>query len=311
MALLALLFTWSASLPAQGNDPFPSVNVNKYADNMTIMGQVRMDGRVLGEETVIAVYQGDEIRGKGIPFSQDTHKNIFYINVYGDKEGEPLYFRVFTDGDIIEVDQGLTYKSDMEVGTPSAYYFVDLPTPVITDFTNEGWATICLPFNAKIPDDVKVWDVTGIVNGVLQIEQLSGTILPANTPVVLQNSPNATCKWISTVASAPFSRSPQSILLGTVSVTSVTPRSVLTFGYSTTTPSLLGFWPSSRNTIEANCAYINGTQGGQFSEGHLVSHVRNFDAQPQAETYYDLSGRKTAIRKGQILVTNGRKILQK
>ena len=126
MALLALLM-WSASLLAQGNDPFPSVNVHKYSDNMTILGQVKMNDRVLGEGTVIAVYQGDEIRGKGIPFSKDEHENIFYFNVYGEKDGEPLHFRVFTDGDIIEVDQGLTYETDAEVGSPSDYYIVNLP----------------------------------------------------------------------------------------------------------------------------------------------------------------------------------------
>lgn len=313
MALLALLLTWSASLPAQGNDPFPSVNVNKYADNMTILGQVRINGRVLGEGTVIAVYQGDEIRGKGTPFSQDKHENIFYFNVYGDQEGEPLHFRVFTDGSIIEVDQGLTYKADLEVGSPSSYYVVNLPAPIVTTFNEDGWATTYLPFKAKVPDGVKVWDVTEIYDGIVQKELLPGTVLPAQTPVLLQSSLES-CKWDATVADASITRSAESILRGTLTEMKVYSYRDLTLGYSNANPPQVGFWPFTGN-LEANRAYIlisSGGKGGQLTDDGQTTLIRDLEVPAQDKTsYYDLMGRKTTLRKGQILISNGKKILQR
>ena len=82
-ALLALLIMGSATALAQTGDPFPEVS-SKYSESMTIFGKVYLDGEVLGNETVIAVYHGDEIRGKNTPFDQGSIKNLFSINVYGE-----------------------------------------------------------------------------------------------------------------------------------------------------------------------------------------------------------------------------------
>ena len=107
-SLLALLLVGSAGLRAQSSDPFPDVESHKYENNMIIRGQVRQNGVALGSDAVVAVYCGDEIRGKGRPFSDKNHTNIFQFVVHGDgnTNGDPLIFKVYTGGKIIEVDQG-------------------------------------------------------------------------------------------------------------------------------------------------------------------------------------------------------------
>ena len=65
--MLALLLVGSAGLRAQSSDPFPEVNPHKYDNSMIIRGQVRQNGVALGNDAVVAVYCGDEIRGKGRP----------------------------------------------------------------------------------------------------------------------------------------------------------------------------------------------------------------------------------------------------
>lgn len=152
--LLLLMLLCSTSLLAQtATDPFPEVDTHRYADNMTIFGQVRQNGQALGPDAVIAVYHGDELRGKGRPFSQGSHTNIFYLQVWGDTTGQALVFKVSTSGEIVEVDQGLTYQVNGEVGSPSAYYYVDLPsTFLLGDANGDGTVSIA--------------DVTAIINRI-------------------------------------------------------------------------------------------------------------------------------------------------
>ena len=63
--LLMMLLACSTNLNAQ-SDPFGTVDVHKYSENMTLFGQVLLNGTPLGSETVIAAFHGDELRGKGL-----------------------------------------------------------------------------------------------------------------------------------------------------------------------------------------------------------------------------------------------------
>lgn len=131
-AWLLLLAIGSTATMAQdttlNDDPFPEVDTHKYADNMTIFGQVRRNGAAVGGSTVVAVYHGDELRGKGTVFSQGRHTDIFLIQVWGDTKGDALVFKVSTGSQLFTVDQGLTYQANAEVGTPTDYYYIDLPS---------------------------------------------------------------------------------------------------------------------------------------------------------------------------------------
>ena len=124
---------------------------------MIIRGQVRQNGVALGSDAVVAVYCGDEIRGKGQPFSDENHihTNIIQFLVHGDgnTNGDPLIFKVYTGGKIIEVDQGLTYQNNATIGYYDNYYYIDLG----------------LRGDANGDGSVSVTDIAVVVNSILQL----------------------------------------------------------------------------------------------------------------------------------------------
>ena len=139
--LLALLLG-SAGIVAQTSGPFPEVKLHDYYGTMTMAVKATMNGVMLTDDVVIAVYCGDDIRGKGSPHDE-SNPGVTYLTVYGDASGEKLFFKVFHDGAIAEVDPGnVIFQYNGAVGTPSAPYSLDVPsTTVETTFTAEGWAT--------------------------------------------------------------------------------------------------------------------------------------------------------------------------
>lgn len=185
ISLLALLFVGSASIRAQDTDPFGEVDVHKYANTMTITGYVRMNGQVLGDDIVVAVYHGDELRGKASPFTKDGYSHLLMISIYGETKGEALVFKVYTDGKVMTSDQGLTFTSDQRVGTLSEPYYIDIDLK--GDVNEDGTVSIFdavqvvnyilgkspTPFcfnNADMDDngEITIYDAVSIVNVILQ-----------------------------------------------------------------------------------------------------------------------------------------------
>ncbi len=306
-ALLALLIMGSATARAQSGDSFPDVNDSKYAESMTIIGKVRMGGAILGNETVIAVYQDDEIRGKDTPFDQNGKRNIFSINVFGDTNGEQLHFKVFTKGRLIEVDQGLTYKVNDIIGTPQKPYYIDLPGPVFTTTDTDGWATTFVPFNAEIPEGVTAYIVTDIVDDKLQLEEIQGNILPANTPVIIQTNGAESFEWLSRVATADTPGNNR--LTGIEDVEFVEPGSVLVLGLGGEDGQTPGFWRNTDSELQPNTAYIanpaDGVEGYPLTDLYdAISAVRDV----KQNAFYDLQGRKADAKKKGVYIWHNRKV---
>lgn len=314
-AVAALLIAGSAALTAQvATDPFPEVDIHQYADNMTIMGQVRMDGRILGNETVVAVYHADEIRGKDTPFDKADYHNVFYFNVFGEATDEPLHFKVLAEGRLIEVDQGLTYAVNAEVGDIGNWYFIDLPAPIVTPTDADGWTTAFLPFNAEIPEGVTAYVVTGIEDDQLLTEQVEGNIVPANTPVVVHSADAEAVEWLARVAGAEVADA--SVLTGTSETERIKQRSVLTLGLGGDDGQTIGFWRNTSTTIPANTAYIANPEKGV--EGYPLNlktggddtptAIRSTHTAAQSAPLFDLQGRPSkGVRPG-IYVSGNRKI---
>ena len=322
--LLALFLTGSAGLMAQTGDPFPDVVPNDYYGNMTMAVKAVMNGEVLTEDVVIAVYCGEQIRGKGCP--HDTgNPGVAYLTVYGNESGEKLYYKVAVgDGAVVEVDPGFTYNYNGCIGTPDNPYMLEVPEPLMTTtFSEEGWATTCLPFDACIPDGVTAWNATGIEKSLLKMEKIDSDMLPANTPAVLQGPESGIRKWGCAVADAERiakARPQASILLGTTAETDVTASSVLTLGHSVETAEI-GFWLFTGSVIPANRAYIadfpngargfklpmgdaTGVQGGKLTgsgnaNSEYVYNLRGqrVDAQRLQPGFYVVYGRKTIVRR--------------
>ena len=302
---------------AQETDPFGEVNTTKYQNTMTITGQVVLGGDTLGSETVVAVYQDDELRGKGSPLSQGKYSNILMMNVFGETKGQPLHFKVWTGGRVIEVDQGLTFINDKRNGTLKEPYIIDVPVPVVTMPTTEGWATTCLPYDALVPEGVTVWNATGIADGELLMEKAEGNILPKETPVLLQVASDdtpATLEWLARVAEGDI-KTDGCILRGTTEPTAVEANSVLTLGHSDTTGEV-GFWLYTGTTVPANRAYIadfpTATRGVTLHGGPTATSVLNMlpaggGSPADTDNCFDLQGRKVpADKAGKLLWKKGK-----
>jgi len=317
---LALLLTigtgfMPAPLMAQTADPFGEVDKYKYPDNMTIYAQVKMNGEILGDGAVLAVYHGDELRGKDTPFDLGDYTGMFIIDVWGSSKtkGDALHFKVYVpsemlgesgEGRIIEVDQGLKYKTNDEVGEIGNFYIIDLPAPVTTTFSTEGYATTCLPFDARVPDGITLLDATGIENGELVMEEVNASVLPKDTPVLLQSEGGTTCEWLSAVIDAEtleqnssLFTSHSSIFKGTTEATTVDANSVLTLGHSKETGEI-GFWLFTGTEIPANRAYIEDfpadSRGARIiiddSTTTAISEIVN--SKWSNSKWYDLQGRR-------------------
>lgn len=68
-------------------------------------------------------------------------------------------------------DITLVYKQTYQLSIPS-----------------QGWATLCLDFNAKVPSGAKVYTVTELVAGYAKLQEIpTGSIIPANTGVLVRS----------------------------------------------------------------------------------------------------------------------------
>lgn len=335
LSLIILVGAFScAPLMAQTADPFGDVDDSKYSNTMNITGYVRfaemvngqwsvVGDQVLGNETVVAVYCGDELRGKGSPADfNDKYFSLLMLTVYGE-ELDPLHFKVYTDGRVVEfAPDGFTFMTDQRLGKAKEPYYIDLPAPVVTTFSPEGWATTCLPFDARVPDGVTLYDATAIENNELVKEKLKANVLPKGIPAILQLSnselPNGQIEWLSAVIDeeTAAANSQLSLLKGTTGPTTVAANGVLTLGHSDDSGEL-GFWLYSGTTIPANRAYIAdfpaGSRGAKLSldDGSTTRISEIVNGEWPNSKCFDIQGRKLPnrqINKG-LYIVNGHKMV--
>jgi hypothetical protein len=315
--VLALLLVGSVSMLADGSDPFPEVPHAKYQANMTLTALVVLNGVTLTSEAIVAVYHDDQIRGKGRP----NASNVLSITVDGDIDDEDIYFRVFTGGRIIEVDQGAQYTYYGKIGSADSPYLINLTT-ITTNTSAEGWATTCLPFNAAVPEGVTVYAAKSIEDGVMKLDPVSCTILPKDTPVLLKTETQTSYEWLSRVADGDATIE-TNLFKGTTEEIEVEAESVLTLGHGKINKAI-GFWLFTGTTIPANRAYLEkpaeGVRGYTLDWTDEVTGIEAIDmngdsanASPKSgdKQYargYDLLGR-SLTGKSHLMIINGKKIM--
>ena len=318
--VLALLLVGSVSMLAEGDDPFPNVPHAQYQANMTLTALAVLNGEPLTSEAIVAVYHDDQIRGKGRP---NAEKNILSITVDGDIDDEDIYFRVYTGGRIIEVDQGAQYTYYGKIGTFDNPYLINL-TVVTTNTSAEGWATTCLPYNAAVPDGVTVYSAKSIEDGMLKIEPVECTILPKNTPVLLKTERQTTYEWLSRVADGDADIE-TNLFKGTTEALPVEAGSVLTLGHATDGAKEIGFWLFQGTTVPANRAYLEKASAPargiaiDWNEAAGISDAMRLNDKEQMtnDSCYDLQGRRvnesvirnSELRKGSLMIINGKKVV--
>ena len=133
MTLLAGLLLWPAASSAQSADDiafdkeidpngvFPVVNSHKYPNTMTITMQAIIGDETLGTDAIIAVFAGDEIRGKERPVNDN--EKLAYLTVYG-ANSTKLTFKVWHNGTVYKCSQPLTFENESTVGSPTAPFII-------------------------------------------------------------------------------------------------------------------------------------------------------------------------------------------
>lgn len=131
LSVLALLM-WSAGLWANNTDPFPDVDPYAYYGNMSVTVKVTKGGEAL-HNAIVAVYCGNEIRGKASP-GNTKKPGVAYLTVYGNKSGELLSFKVYdvSEGATYEISETLKYKYNGSKGSPKSPYVVEIGNAGIT-----------------------------------------------------------------------------------------------------------------------------------------------------------------------------------
>ena len=124
LTLLLALLTWGSAGYGADTDPFPDVNPHAYYGSMMMSVKVMAYGGVL-RDIIVAVYSGDEIRGKNSP-KDAGNPGVTYLTVYGNQSGEQLSFKVFVKGIIVETEPLLTYTYNGVIGSPEAPYLLDI-----------------------------------------------------------------------------------------------------------------------------------------------------------------------------------------
>lgn len=309
--ILALLLVGSVSMLADAGDPFPDVDFHQWQNTMSITGKVMLNGVELKNEAIVAAYYNGEIRGK----ERIKSSGFLFLSIGGAAEeaGIRLHFKVFTGSSIVEVDQGLEYIWDGDLGSFDDPYLINLTT-VTTNTSAEGWATTCLPFNAAVPEGVTVFSASKIENGVLKIEPVTCTILPKDTPVLLKTEGQTSYEWLSRVAEGDANIE-NNLLKGTTEALPVEANSVLTLGHAKDGNKAIGFWVFSGTTVPANRAYlektaVEGVRGVAIDWNEVTGIVEIENGKWKIDnSAYDLQGRKknSQLRKGSLMIINGKK----
>ena len=78
-------------------------------------------------------------------------------------------------------------------GNKNDYLYLDDITLVYNQsyqltIPSQGWASLCLGFNAKVPANAKVFIVTELIAGYAKLQEIpAGSVIPANTGVVVRS----------------------------------------------------------------------------------------------------------------------------
>lgn len=118
---------------------------------------------------------------------------------------------------------------------------------------SQGWASLCLDFNAAVPTGATAYYVTGLAAGYAKLQEIpAGSVIPANTAVIVKSSRSSVTFKSSGATPVTVNGN---ILRGTASATSVSGRKCLVLSPAST-PDRAVFGRYTGSTLKAKKAYI-------------------------------------------------------
>ncbi|MCH5178307.1 MAG: hypothetical protein J1F13_01390 [Prevotellaceae bacterium] len=212
---------------------------------------------------------------------------------------------------------GLLYNwgqaGDNNIDNHNRWYLVPVKTKAVT-IGATGYSTYVNDNALIVPTGVTVYGVTGFEGDELQLTQLSGEVLAANEPVILQGEAGKTYHFIYTEDEG--SAIAGNLLEGTGTEGKAVAEDEAYVLYNNKGTAV--FRRAAAMTLPAYKAYlpasvIGGAQSNMFNLGNNITGIANAEAvTPGAAgaTYYDMQGRRvSAPQKGQLYIVNGKKVI--
>ena len=172
------------------------------------------------------------------------------------------------------------------------------------------YGTFVAPFAVEIPSGVQAYTVGSVVNTVLTLTNLTGTI-PANTPVVVESEAETSTDFFGQANAVAL---PQvGLLTGVYAATAAPVGSYVLQNQSGT----VGFYPvvGTQPTVKANRCYLTAPSGSAGIKAFYLDQATGLSAleaiaEGKAEIH-DLQGRRHNTLQRGINIVNGQKILVK
>ena len=240
--------------------------------------------------------------------------------------GTITYKEGFAAGSIIDfycADKTSTYHIYSTTATTTipqyvGVYNMSIYSPVVSKpITAAGWATYCSPYALDLENATgltEAYIVTGGAGGVLAMTSVKGGIVPANTGLLLKGDEGTAT--IPVVASSATDVSANK-LVGVTANTEIAAEAGYVLMNDATNG--LGFYLNSNAfTVGANTAYLPANFDGSSSRGFFaldgdatgISTIAK-SQEPNANSYYDLQGRRVAQPTKGLYIVNGKKVVVK
>lgn len=112
---------------------FEPVDKHLYPSNMTMTIRL-MDGATIVDTCEIAAFVGDDCRGA----VRADEEGLYYLVIAGEGAGQAMEIKTVLDGEIVTIDNTLTFTSDDHIGTPWEPYIIQLnPAEGIEEITDD------------------------------------------------------------------------------------------------------------------------------------------------------------------------------
>lgn len=189
----------------------------------------------------------------------------------------------------------------------------------VTISSAAGYASLALPFAVKIPESsgVKAYIATTIKPTYLQLEEISGNVIPANTGIILGYEGGTTVNLAITTDEA--ASTDGNVLLGATAKRAGF-ESDATYVLALNSAGEPAFLQSELTVVPANKAYLLTTSipteaqttAYTFHFGGTVDGISTATKADTTETFYDLKGHRVLYPSRGIYVTGtGKKVLMK
>ena len=100
---------------------FTPVDKHNYPSNMTMTIRL-LDGAAIVDTCEIGAFVGDECRGA----VRADAEGLYYLVIAGEGAGQAMEIKTVLDGEIVTIDNTLTFTSDDHIGTPWEPYIIQL-----------------------------------------------------------------------------------------------------------------------------------------------------------------------------------------